>query len=699
MLLRLRDTGGPLISARLVILFLLLSIPVVAAEVYPFQLRVERNTTPGIQQIVCVDPQSSRIVSLNASISPSNLSLSTTIDGKIIQTTVDADSVVFASWNGSAWNLVLARESILTASVITKSGWRNLGPLGSLVDVVSLCRRRSELTLCTRDSILMLQPRSSGNGFIVHSVYSFPRSPLHACRSGSEVFAINRLSENVVTIDRYAGGTWSSPVAMSAWNNIADVSSILAASIAKTDAGYSIEIHDLGSPSKHSTVSIPTVLVEPRRIEVFHDTIVAVFANGVVVAGSNGILAASLENADYQDVSFVDYRNGILCISDRNASTMMLISKDMWYRLRVVVNSVWMIAPWLFGVLVFVVLLLRMLSYQRLLRDVLEHTSRGISFVVDRNMKLRRINNRGRELFSMELDTPLRSTLSFYCHSEMHFEIERFVASALVSRTFSTHTYVVPVGSGVQEILFSAQPVFGLTGSFGGLVISGVDITEELERKRLVNWAQLAHDMQTNLSVIRLNAEQMDTTDASMLFLDQRRRIIHQSKLLLQRVRDIVSIGRDDVLHAEETDVREFFLSVVHEFDDASFGDVDFIVASKSIRLRIDSSKLSRAIRNAVENALRALPDKKGTVELGYRITTEHITLFVRDTGSGMDEQTRLNFFRPFFSTYRQYGGTGIGTMIMQRAVTLHKGYIALESELGAGTTVYFHLPRDVYAG
>jgi signal transduction histidine kinase len=64
-----------------------------------------------------------------------------------------------------------------------------------------------------------------------------------------------------------------------------------------------------------------------------------------------------------------------------------------------------------------------------------------------------------------------------------------------------------------------------------------------------------------------------------------------------------------------------------------------------------------------------------------------------------MDDQSKANFFRPFFSNYRQFGGTGIGTMIMQRALALHNGHITLESEPGVGTTIFFHLPRSVYAG
>ena len=174
---------------------------------------------------------------------------------------------------------------------------------------------------------------------------------------------------------------------------------------------------------------------------------------------------------------------------------------------------------------------------------------------------------------------------------------------------------------------------------------------------------------------------------------------MHQSRLLLQRVRDIVSLGRDDVLHPEETDICAVYSSVVREFDDASFGDVTFTLPPKPLRVRIDVPKMSRAIRNAVENAIRALPESGGAIELGVELSQSELRLFVRDNGKGMDETTRENFFKPYFSNYRQYGGTGIGTVIMLRAVNLHGGRISLDSAPDAGTTVVFHLPRTCYAG
>lgn len=686
-------------KARLLILALLLSSGSLLADVYPYRMRIEEKVVAPDHGTTRIDPISGRYSSLSVGAAPSSLSITVTINDQIVQASFTADSLMFASWNGKAWNLILASGPSIVSASISDKGASDLTVVRPLTDVFRVSHRHSMISFCTRDSVITAVPKSVTDGFVVHSVPSFPRSVIAACRANTDLFALTSLSDNSLTIERWSNGTWASLGALSAYENIADVSGAAAASLVRTSTSYAIVMRSLNGTRNERVIEVPTSLLEPRRLELFDDTVVVVFATGIAVIGPDGLMAVSDVRNDGNDDVDIDFRLGRLCVSRRGESLGLLLEKDPWFRLRKTFDLVEEYAVRILVLAFILYLLFRMLSYRQLLRDVLEHTSRGISFVVDRNMRLRRINKRGRELFSMDAETPLRRALSFYCHTETQFDVERFVASALVARSFSTFSRMITSGGSEQEVLFTAQPVFGVSGSFNGLVVTGIDITEQLEQKRLVNWAQLAHDMQTNLSVIRLNAEQMDIDNASTSFLDQRRRIIHQSKLLLQRVRDIVSIGRDDILHAEEADLRDFYARVVQEFDDASFGAIDFVVSAKPVRLTIDASKLSRAIRNAVENAIRALPEKTGTIELGYRMSSDHVSLFVRDTGLGMDDQSKANFFRPFFSNYRQFGGTGIGTMIMQRALALHNGHITLESEPGVGTTIFFHLPRSVYAG
>jgi signal transduction histidine kinase len=58
----------------------------------------------------------------------------------------------------------------------------------------------------------------------------------------------------------------------------------------------------------------------------------------------------------------------------------------------------------------------------------------------------------------------------------------------------------------------------------------------------------------------------------------------------------------------------------------------------------------------------------------------------ITDSGKGMDEETKRNVFKPFFSKGKK-GGTGLGMAIVKSIVDAHGGEITLESEQGKGST------------
>jgi hypothetical protein len=65
----------------------------------------------------------------------------------------------------------------------------------------------------------------------------------------------------------------------------------------------------------------------------------------------------------------------------------------------------------------------------------------------------------------------------------------------------------------------------------------------------------------------------------------------------------------------------------------------------------------------------------------------------VEDDGVGIATTEIDRVFEPFFSTRRKGKGTGLGLSIVKNLVEQHRGTIAIESELGRGTTVVVTLP------
>lgn len=112
--------------------------------------------------------------------------------------------------------------------------------------------------------------------------------------------------------------------------------------------------------------------------------------------------------------------------------------------------------------------------------------------------------------------------------------------------------------------------------------------------------------------------------------------------------------------------------------------------------IRADSRRLGQALDHLMENALRA-SQPGGTVHLRARRTFGEVQIEVQDTGRGIPFHVQAHIFDRF--TSRDRGGPGLGLALVKALVELHGGWVALESEPGAGATFICHLPERAYGG
>jgi signal transduction histidine kinase len=71
--------------------------------------------------------------------------------------------------------------------------------------------------------------------------------------------------------------------------------------------------------------------------------------------------------------------------------------------------------------------------------------------------------------------------------------------------------------------------------------------------------------------------------------------------------------------------------------------------------------------------------------------TPKSVALDLIDTGRGVDSNTVLHMFEPFYTT--KEGGSGLGLPTAQKIIEAHGGRISVQSELGRGTKFVLEFP------
>jgi two-component system sensor histidine kinase PilS (NtrC family) len=113
--------------------------------------------------------------------------------------------------------------------------------------------------------------------------------------------------------------------------------------------------------------------------------------------------------------------------------------------------------------------------------------------------------------------------------------------------------------------------------------------------------------------------------------------------------------------------------------------------AGDEITLQADPAQIRQVLWNLLRNAAEAMKEIQGEIVVSYRARKNWVEILVSDTGVGIAPEDQERIFEPFYTTKTR--GSGLGLAMVHRIVSEHGGTLALESELGEGTTVTVRLP------
>ena len=258
----------------------------------------------------------------------------------------------------------------------------------------------------------------------------------------------------------------------------------------------------------------------------------------------------------------------------------------------------------------------------------------------------------------------------------------------------------------------SSAPIKDVQGKMGSVVVVFEDITKEhdLERARDEFFSIASHELRTPLTAIRGNSSLLlqhfsehikdrdmremieDIHQAATRLIDIVNDFLETSRLELGRV--IFKPESFELAELVRTALREYQVAGSHQKIYLHFEEPD----EKIPPVWADPPRVRQVLVNLVGNGLKFT--KSGGVTVRIKPEREAVTVFVADTGLGIDSgQKRLLFKKfqqagPSLYTRNVSEGTGLGLYISKKLMEGMGGKVWLEkSDVHKGSTFAFTLP------
>jgi signal transduction histidine kinase len=233
-------------------------------------------------------------------------------------------------------------------------------------------------------------------------------------------------------------------------------------------------------------------------------------------------------------------------------------------------------------------------------------------------------------------------------------------------------------------------------------------LDEMAKKDRLASMGQasqeLVHDLRNPLTVVlgyvQILADDLrrskDTLAGPLNTTFEYVDVIEKSAI---RCRDLIEVWQNlgrknerNMLPVVLTDLLQDIVKACNAIAMKTSAKVDLSIKGEDMLVLGDPTQLGRTIQNLVGNAIDALPEKGGHVQVTCAREDGVIAIRISDNGCGMDTDTLRKAFEPYFTTKEQKG-TGLGLFITKRIIEDHKGSVEMLSSPGKGTTAIIRLP------
>ncbi|RPD38428.1 sensor histidine kinase [Chitinophaga barathri] len=214
----------------------------------------------------------------------------------------------------------------------------------------------------------------------------------------------------------------------------------------------------------------------------------------------------------------------------------------------------------------------------------------------------------------------------------------------------------------------------------------------------------MTHELKTPIATVSAAVEALQHFNAlqdqqrTSQYLNISRNELHRLNDLVEKVLHIAAEEKEDFeLTPELTDLNELISGIItnHRLKSAKKVDFTYTVLADA-QVKVDSTHLSNAINNLVDNAIKYSPEPASITIMVTR-QQNRLKISVKDNGIGIPHAYQENIFEKFFrvptGNLHNVKGFGLGLSYVKKIVEKHGGWVRVKSEPDKGSEFLLEIP------
>jgi len=331
------------------------------------------------------------------------------------------------------------------------------------------------------------------------------------------------------------------------------------------------------------------------------------------------------------------------------------------------------------------------------LHTLIENMGSGL-ILIDGRGYINLVNKAYKEIFNIE---PEDFLYKLYYDAFSHKEIIQIVEEVFLTETKVRKHLMISIGIDRRHFEVYGAPIIGHNEEWKGIVLVFHDITElkKLEQMRKDFVANVSHELKTPITSIKGFSETLldgamkdEKTLESFLSI-----ILKESERLQSLIQDLLDLSKIEQqgfkLNIQNCNLNHL-LDEIYTLLEGKAKDKNIYFnlekPEEEVCIEGDIYRLKQIFINVINNAL-TYTKADGSVTIQLESDHNHAVVYVKDTGIGIKKEEIPRIFERFYridkARSRNSGGTGLGLAIVKHLIEAHKAEIAVDSEVGKGTT------------